>query len=352
MASQWFCKVLGQEIGPVGFPDLVEMVRAGTLKEDDPVRREAATEWTLAGEVVGLLRAAEKEPAKAAPVGAPAEPEPVSAPAEAEAAQPRPIGRRRMLAGAGLVAMVLLAALLSAWRSNRRARFPEPQANGPRPADASLSTAVQSPGRFVWDFRQGVDERNMAFLPDSSHQEVRKSTPEGFRCTLPPGFNPIRYCGLRLRFDLRGDFEVTASYEILSLPPGVRGSHPGVKLTVRDAHEEVAMMERQHLHDGREIVNAYRSWPEGGKKRYDVRAMPTDARSGRMRLERSGTTIRFLSAVGDSEEFVELWATEFPPNDIEQIDLAAQTGAAPTGIDMVWTDLDIQADALVGIAEQ
>jgi hypothetical protein len=62
--------------------------------------------------------------------------------------------------------------------------------------------------------------------------------------------------------------------------------------------------------------------------------------------------VQWLFSAGDSEEFVELWTTEFPSTDVERIDLAAQTGAAPTGIDMVWTDLDIQADALVGIAEQ
>ena len=354
MGSQWFCKVLGQEIGPVGFPGLVEMVRSGALKEDDPVRRETATEWTPAREVIGLFRAARKKPAGAAPPGAPAAPKPAQVPPKAAAkppaAKPRRIGKRRVLVAGGVVAVVLLAALVSAWRANRRTRFPEPQANRPRPADASLSTAARSPGRFTWDFRQGVDARNMALVPGNSHEEVRRATPDGFRCTLPPDYEGVRYCGLRLQFDLRGDFEITASYEILSLPPGVRGSHPGVKLTVGDAYEEVAMMERQHLYDGREILNAYRSWPEDGKKRYDVRAMPTDARSGRMRLQRSGSTIRFLSAIGESEEFVEMWTTEFPPNDIERIDLAAQTGGAPTGIDMVWTDLDVQADALVGIA--
>ncbi len=100
MASQWFCKVLGQEIGPVGFPDLVEMVRSGTLKEADPIRRDAATEWIRAEEVIGLFRATANEPAKALPAAAPAAAKPVSAPAKAEAAKPttaRPgrIGKRR-----------------------------------------------------------------------------------------------------------------------------------------------------------------------------------------------------------------------------------------------------------------
>jgi hypothetical protein len=300
--------------------------------------------------VIGLFRGAGKEPAKAAPLGAPAEPKPVSPPTKAEAAKPRRMGKWRVLVGVGVVALLLLGALVSAWRSNRRAGFPEPRVIRPRPADASPSTTVQSPGRFEWDFRQGVDERNMVIMPVGSPHQVCEATSQGFRCTLPPGFAPVRFCGLKLNFDLRGDFEITARYRILSLPVGEPRSHPGVKLTVRDAEEEVAMVERQHVYRRGEVLTASHFFKQDGKRRRNGRSTPTTATSGRLRLRRSGTTLRFLAAAGDSEEFVELWTTEFSPNDVARVDLAAQTGGAPTGIDMVWTDLDIQADALVGIA--
>ena len=79
MASQWYCKVLGQQMGPLSFPDLVELVRSGTLKEDDPVRRDGRSQWTPAGEVIGLLRAAAKKPAEAAPPESETKPKPVQA---------------------------------------------------------------------------------------------------------------------------------------------------------------------------------------------------------------------------------------------------------------------------------
>lgn len=106
MASQWFCRVLGQEVGPVSFKELAEMLRAGTLKETDPVRREGATKWTRAREVIGLFRAATKEPAKAsseaeAQPQAQAQPKSVEAPARSEQGErpssepPRPAGPPR-----------------------------------------------------------------------------------------------------------------------------------------------------------------------------------------------------------------------------------------------------------------
>ena len=99
MASQWFCKVLGQEVGPVGFRDMAEMVRAGTLKEADQVRRKGTSEWIPARDVIGLFRAAKKEPAQAAPAAP--EPKPPLAPDQPPAkgqpaAPPRRIRKRHV----------------------------------------------------------------------------------------------------------------------------------------------------------------------------------------------------------------------------------------------------------------
>ena len=89
MASQWFCRVLGQVVGPVSFRDLREMVRAGTLSEDDPVRRKESSRWAPAREVVGLFRAAEKPPAEVMPPERETEPEPTQAPSGSDdAARP------------------------------------------------------------------------------------------------------------------------------------------------------------------------------------------------------------------------------------------------------------------------
>jgi hypothetical protein len=91
MASQWSCKLLGQEVGPVSFREMAEMVRAGTLKEDDPVRRQGTSEWTRAREVIGLFRVAAKEPPAATP-------KPQAEPQRAEApGKPKPAALHRTI---------------------------------------------------------------------------------------------------------------------------------------------------------------------------------------------------------------------------------------------------------------
>ena len=81
-ASQWFCKVMGTELGPLTPEELVEKIRQRQLGPEDLVRR-AGGEWTAVFEVKGLLQAAAR-PAAAEPVVEP-EPEPEPAP------EPEPI---------------------------------------------------------------------------------------------------------------------------------------------------------------------------------------------------------------------------------------------------------------------
>ena len=51
-------------------------------------------------------------------------------------------------------------------------------------------------------------------------------------------------CGLRLNFGLRGDFQITGRYKIFSLPPGEPGGQTGLKISLWDANEEWAQMQR------------------------------------------------------------------------------------------------------------
>ncbi|NQT17183.1 MAG: DUF4339 domain-containing protein [Planctomycetes bacterium] len=153
MASRWFCKVLGQEMGPLSFQGLAEMVRAGTVTESDPVRRKESSKWTPAGEVIGLFRAAKSEPAETAPPDSEVRPEPAAVPREPTKADqgsratsiPRP-GRRAWLCLGGAGVVVLLA-VLTVWagRARQSRRFPEPRLGKPAPAAKTRLASILPP---------------------------------------------------------------------------------------------------------------------------------------------------------------------------------------------------------------
>lgn len=60
MADQWYFKLLDQELGPVPFEELAEMLRSGRLAPDDEVRVGTAGPWLKAGTAVA--ESAEEEP--------------------------------------------------------------------------------------------------------------------------------------------------------------------------------------------------------------------------------------------------------------------------------------------------
>jgi hypothetical protein len=156
MASRWFYRVFDQEMGPVGFQDLTEMVRTGTLTEDDRVRREFSEEWTPAREVIGLFRAAQKPAVDAKPSAAdatPTTPEPKPPQPQAAPAGPaRAPGRWRLPRfGArvwiGLAIGLVVAAIVGyeLWSHRRSRIFPESALNKPRPVDKQAFESVRAP---------------------------------------------------------------------------------------------------------------------------------------------------------------------------------------------------------------
>ncbi|MFV0445930.1 MAG: GYF domain-containing protein [Planctomycetaceae bacterium] len=61
MATLWHCRRLNTELGPVGFHEMVKLVRAEQLSADDLVREEWNPEWRPAASAVGLFHMAGRQ---------------------------------------------------------------------------------------------------------------------------------------------------------------------------------------------------------------------------------------------------------------------------------------------------
>jgi hypothetical protein len=362
------------------------MVRSGTLKETDPVRREGADKWTRAREVIGLFRAAAKEPAKAEPEAkarpeAQAEPKPGAAPGRSEQperppSQPPRIGRRRVVMAVGLIgALVLLVAGVSAWRANRRERFPEPRRAGPRvvqqdavaPLAAARSSIASTPvpddpvpepvrddaaplkARFTLDFRKDFETKSVGLTASSAPDRYFTVEPAGLRVTIPDD-SEEQYCAADPRIRVKGDFRITARYTILDIPRPQAGFGPGVSLWVEDAQGERAGAERRHREREGHVFGSYRGRPQRDdtyRHSAPFRQTSSDALSGWLRLARVGDQIHYQIAGPHVERFVEIHQEDFTDADLERLRLVVQTGGSPTAIDAVWNYFDVQAEELV-----
>jgi hypothetical protein len=55
MGSEWFCRIMGEEWGPMSAVELIAVARWGRLTRDDQVRREDSGTWVRAELVKGLF---------------------------------------------------------------------------------------------------------------------------------------------------------------------------------------------------------------------------------------------------------------------------------------------------------
>ena len=55
MASEWYCRLMGTELGPFTSKQLLEMARSHRLMPDDLVKKEADGMWVAAYRVKGLF---------------------------------------------------------------------------------------------------------------------------------------------------------------------------------------------------------------------------------------------------------------------------------------------------------
>jgi hypothetical protein len=54
MAAGWYCKVMGQVLGPMPLQQVMDLAREGTLKPQDMVRKKTG-EWVVGSDIRGLF---------------------------------------------------------------------------------------------------------------------------------------------------------------------------------------------------------------------------------------------------------------------------------------------------------
>jgi hypothetical protein len=165
---------------------------------------------------------------------------------------------------------------------------------------------------------------------------------DGLRITLPAAARAWPQAGIMPRFRISGDFEITLSYELLTLDTPKEGYGAGVKITVRadEGQGQAAVKRIERVSEGSAYVVNRSTVKEGGGLQHHERASPTAARSGKLRLRRSGATMHFLVAEDPKEDdFRELSQAAFGTADIVNAWVVADPGGAHSTIDVLFKDL-------------
>ena len=210
----------------------------------------------------------------------------------------------------------------------------------PRPVETAAMSA-----RLVYYFRERFEPESFRFVGGANPIPGEK-VEEGLRFTIPEG-GEIGYCGVDPKIVVRGDFQITAGFAIRDLPRPKQGYGAGLKIHIEDSRKDQAAIQRLNRQREGHVFLAYRGeLQRDGTREHLVASRKTEAKSGWLRLRRDGTTLRHLVAEAESDHFTQICESEYPADDVVTLHFAVQTGGAATGVDVVWTYLDVQAEKL------
>ncbi|MDR3637967.1 MAG: heparinase II/III family protein [Isosphaeraceae bacterium] len=227
-------------------------------------------------------------------------------------------------------------------------------------AFVSLSTtalAAPDPARlkaeYHIDFRnKEYDFQRLSVEPTSGLSSLVKLERRGLRLTVPPKTEG-QNVGVYTRFGVRGDFEITASYEVLATgqPEGVSGVGP--ELYVRSVEgwgHFVAMSQALHKGGASAVIESVYGRKLGRNPTYHGDSVAASARAGRFRIIRTGSTVTFLASQGTGDHFQEVSHATFGTTDIDRVRIAVTFKGSRRVLDVVWQDLSIRAEELPGLA--
>jgi hypothetical protein len=175
----------------------------------------------------------------------------------------------------------------------------------------------------------------------------------GLRLALPTGWPGQRpSTGLRTTFGAKGDFEATADFEMLKeqarVPEGMPTRLSIEVFDVRAKRGQVSMSRSTGKNGG--IFVAWSSqWNDQKDKMEPVsKVIATKAKTGKLRVVRSGPDLYFASAE-EEDDFRFFAKHSFSTDNIAEFRIAGSTGNDAAFLDARVTEFRVRADAILNL---
>lgn len=220
----------------------------------------------------------------------------------------------------------------------------------PRPAHADDPRPART---FDADFRGKPFDAKALSLQGEYAGDLVKLQPDGLRITIPPGLGKPDPTGVSPNFRVRGDFDISAEFEVVRpIQPG-DGYGIGVQIHVETLTSDAATIgwNYQPGPAGMTFTSSHITGPSD-RRRYARQTKPARARSGTLRLTRRESTVTSSFRDGPNAKEVVLRQIELGKDDITKVLLTAHTGWSSHPIDARLLGLSIAADSLPGYGEE
>jgi RNA polymerase sigma factor (sigma-70 family) len=168
----------------------------------------------------------------------------------------------------------------------------------------------------------------------------------GLRITVPANQARRHRAGIEMRTPVKGDFEITAGYEILAADQPDAGYGVGFEVYVNTAtptQDRLGIFRLNRPLEG-ESYMVGRGKTENGKSEHKNTCYPTTARSGQLRLTRRGVEATAWAAEGAAGPFREIQQTELGAADVSRLWFAAYLGNIEHAVDVRIVDVRIRSE--------
>jgi len=176
---------------------------------------------------------------------------------------------------------------------------------------------------------------------------------DSFRLYLPEGIIGKSQSNIYSYFALRGDCEVTLTYELQNLPTPTKGYGSGLGLAFEAAdpinRAAIQRIKRPKVKDGYFVQSQFKDTKDHDKVKekndFEQAAVP----SGRLCLRRINKEVIFLAAEDPKEPLKEIGEPmPFTGQPIRKVLVFVDTGGSPTVVDVLVRQLEIRAEELSG----
>lgn len=195
---------------------------------------------------------------------------------------------------------------------------------------------------------RSFDPKLFRVIGSKAHQSITPSS-VGLRITLAADHGNDLPVGLIGRPGVRGDFEITMSFRATRVDKPTSGNGAGVSIWISTTSNtrEAAQIAWHHLPSGQQVFSAMRAFtPPEGKREFHGTSVASDGRAGKLRLVRTGSTLKCLAAGEGNSKFREVYETEFDTQDLEIVRFAVENGGSPTLVDARIESVTVESEKL------
>jgi serine/threonine protein kinase len=204
------------------------------------------------------------------------------------------------------------------------------------------------PKEFAIDFRGAKFPPSELKWTGGAEEATIEPEERGLRISVPANRNRKDPVGLVLKLAVKGNFEITAGYDIVRADQPKTGGGIGFELYLmtETASKDALAFTRIKRTDGTEVYQCGHMTTMAGKRKYNMNDFSAAGSSGRVRLTRNGAEVVFSVADATGGDFQELWRVELGTEDLTMVRICAYTGHAFESVDVHLVDLKVRSESI------